>query len=514
MLDNKLIDELKRRRELYAHNFQKFAHDCLLIRTKNDGLKRFVLNDVQKDFLYRFEKQLALRKNVRFIVLKARQQGISTLIEGLIYWMTIYHKGYKSLVLTHLDSATKELFEMTRRFHQNMHELLKPSARNENVNEITFKKIDSSIKTATAGSKNVGHGSTFQALHWSEVSRSKNQKDIVAGVLQAVPSGDKSMIFLESTANGVGDFFHKTWQAAVRGENVYEPVFYPWFNTKEYRMSAEGVVFTDEERAYQRLYSLSDEQMAWRQYMIANNMGTGSLESRENLFKEQYPSNADEAFISDDDSFIDPHSVEAAMNNTFDGIGAVIIGVDPARQGRDSTGVVVRKGRKVLYAGRWRIEDTMSIVGRVVKLIDEYKADAVFVDAIGVGAGVYDRLKELGYNEVMQAISSKKAEKYDTYINKRAEMWANMGQWLADGADLPRSDAIRDDLLLLSYSLDSNGRLKLQSKKNISRSPDVGDALALTFFTKIKSKEVKSELNSMRVNKNVSAKKQQANIKV
>lgn len=481
-----LMVDINRLRDVYRTDFVRFAADCLKIRTKTEGLQPFVLNDVQRDFVQRFMRQLRHNKRGRFIILKARQQGLSTLIEGLMYWWAIYHVGFKGLVLTHLDSATQELFEMTRRYHQNTPELLKPKSTNDSSHELTFRGIESAIKTATAGSPNAGHGSTYQGLHWSEVSRSRNQSDMVAGVLQTVPDGPGTLVFLESTANGIGEYFCETWQGAVRGENEFEPVFYPWFMSREYRKSTDGVVFSDEERAYQALFGVDDEQLAWRQYVINNKM-EGSYEARLSRFKEQYPSTAEEAFRSDSNSFIDPDDVEAACSADYEPVGPVVVGIDPARQGKDGTGVIVRQGRVVRYVGRWRVADTMQLAGRAAKLIDEYAPDAVFVDAIGVGAGVYDRLRELGYREVYQAIVSKQADRDRTYVNKRAEIWAEMSQWLHEGAAIPDHAALREDLLMLGFGEDSNGRLKMQSKKNLKRSPDLGDALALTFYQPVRS---------------------------
>lgn len=470
-------------RDIYSVDFEKFACDCLMIRPKSGGIIPFTLNNVQKDFVRRFKKQMQLKGLARFIILKARQQGMSTLIEALIFWWTIFHGGYKGLVLTHLDASTNELFEITRRYYNNVPTVFKPKAHNDSSNELVFRGIDSAIKTATAGSKNTAHGSTFQGLHWSEVSRSRNQDEMVTGVLQTVPQTVGTMVFLESTANGIGDYFHETWQSSIRGESQFEPVFYAWYLSDEYRIPVGNRVFNEQEREYQQLHQIDDEQLAWRQFKIENMRG--SYDKKLRTFQEQYPSTPEEAFISDSSSFINPVSVERAMKAFHDPVGAVILGIDPARQGRDSTGFVVRQGRKVVYIGRARLEDTMAIVGKTGKLIEQHKPDAVFIDAIGVGAGVYDRLIELGYDRVFQAIVSKRAEKEHTYVNKRAEMWANLSDWLDNGADLPESAALRDDLLLLSYGLDSNGRVKLESKKNLKRSPDLGDALALTFFAPV-----------------------------
>lgn len=475
--------------DVYKINFTRFAADCLRIRTKSGEIKPLILNSVQIDLVKRFEAQMKRQGFARFIILKARQQGLSTLIEALNLWWAIFHRGFKGLVLTHLDSATQELFEMTRRYYDHLPDFFKPRAYRDSVHELNFRGIDSAIKTATAGSRNAGHGSTFQGVHWSEVSRSKNQLDMVKGVLQTVPLEQGTFVFLESTANGLGDFFHESWLGAVRGDNGYEPVFYAWFETPEYRLSAEDIDFTTEEREYQALYGIDDEQLAWRRYKILN-MSGGSDAANLKMFREQYPSTPDEAFQSDEFSFISPESVAAAMQPevSFEPVGAVVIGIDPARQGKNGTGVVVRQGRVVLSVERWKLDNTMDIAGRVARLIDKWQPDGVFVDVIGVGAGMYDRLNELGYSEVFQAVVSKKATLEDNFVNKRAEIWSEMRNWLNDGAKLPENQALREDLLMLSFSEDSKNRLKLQSKQNLSRSPDLGDALALTFYAPVSSR--------------------------
>lgn len=480
---------MKNKRELerrllaeYRIDFRLFAYYCLKIRTKSDGIVPFELNSVQLDLLDKFYEQMRLKGRVRFIVLKARQMGLSTFIEALLYWWTIYHQGVKSLVLTHKDSATKELFEMTRRYHDRTPVEFKPKAHRDSTNELAFAEMDSAIKTATAGSKNVGHGSTIQCLHWSEVSRSNNQAEMTAGVMQTVPTGEGSMIFLESTANGFGDYFHQTWEGAMRGENEFTPVFYPWNAMQEYRAPAEGVEFSKEEREYQALYGLDDEQLAWRQAKIKQFEGTP--ERKLALFREQYPITAEEAFQSSDNSFISADAVMIARQASYEGIGAIVAAVDPARKGRDSTGFVIRQGRKVLKMLRWKYPDTMTIATRCAAMMEEFKVDALFVDVVGLGAGVYDRLVQLGYGgRVFEAVASARADKADTYANKRAEMYDRMNAWLMAGADIPDSDLLQSDLLMLGYEYDSNDRIKLQSKKNFDRSPDLADALAMTFYT-------------------------------
>ena len=121
-----MSETIKKLRSEFKTDFQQFAYRCLKIRTKTNGVVPFELNSVQLDLLDKFENAMRFDGRARFIALKARQMGLSTFIEALIYWWTIFHAGTKSLVLTHLDSATKELFEMTRRYHDNCPEAFKP----------------------------------------------------------------------------------------------------------------------------------------------------------------------------------------------------------------------------------------------------------------------------------------------------------------------------------------------------------------------------------------------------
>ena len=126
MTKNEVAQQVAELRQVYQHDFQRFASDCLKIRTKVDGIQPFVLNEAQQDFVSRYERQMAETGKARFIILKARQMGISTLIEALAYWYTTRNKGVKTLVLTHLDQQTQELFEITKRYHDNCWDAFKP----------------------------------------------------------------------------------------------------------------------------------------------------------------------------------------------------------------------------------------------------------------------------------------------------------------------------------------------------------------------------------------------------
>jgi hypothetical protein len=160
-----------------------------------------------------------------------------------------------------------------------------------------------------------------------------------------------------------------------------------------------------------------------------------------------------------------------------------VLGVDVARYGDDQTVLVVRQGRKVLKVLKFRELDTMQVAREVVTVIKQFRIPVTFVDGVGVGAGVVDRLRMLGY-EVVEVNAGETAYDDETYYNKRAEMWGRMRDWLP-GADLPDDQGMRAALIGIEFDFDDKERIRMERKKDMKRrgqaSPDEGDALAHTF---------------------------------
>lgn len=162
----------------------------------------------------------------------------------------------------------------------------------------------------------------------------------------------------------------------------------------------------------------------------------------------------------------------------------VVLGVDVARYGDDKTVIVARQGRKVLDVRKYREYNTMQTAVAVVAAIKEFSAAVTFVDGNGLGAGVVDRLRMLGY-EVIEVNAGESAHDDEIYYNKRAEMWGRMRDWLKLGTDLPADMDLRGALIGLEYDFDDKERVRLERKKDMKKrglpSPDEGDALAHTF---------------------------------
>ena len=484
------MDERERAiRQRLKDDFEHYAAKCLKIRTKAGSIVPFTLNGPQKYIHERVEAQRKAIGKVRAIILKGRQQGCSTYIEGRFYWRVTHTRGVRAFILTHEDEATNNLFELANRFHENCPELVKPSTSSANAKELHFDRLDSGYKVGTAGNKAVGRSSTVQLFHGSEVAFWPNAQQHAAGILQAIPDEAGTEVFKESTANGVGNYFHKEWQDAEAGLSEYIAIFVPWFWTAEYRKEPpQDFALTDDERAYKEAHGLDDAQIAWRRAKI--------VELKDPmLFKQEYPATAAEAFqVSGQDPYIPADLVMTARKAKTEIYGEKKLGVDPARFGDDRTSICFRQGRRVHWIRSYTKKSTMEVAGLVVQAIKETGADQVAIDVGGLGAGVYDRVQEIVSSpewdgpacQVVQVNSSESPLDAKKYTNKRAEMWGEVKEWMtAQPAQVPDSDELQADLTQIRYSYDSNNALRMEKKEDMKkrgfRSPDMADALGLTF---------------------------------
>jgi hypothetical protein len=478
-------------RQRLKSDFVHYSAKCLKIRTKSGKVVPFELNVAQQHIHVCVEEQRQKTGKVRAIILKGRQQGCSTYIEGRFYLRVTHTRGVRAFILTHEEEATNNLFELANRYHENCPALVKPSTSAANAKELHFNLLDSGYKVGTAGNKAVGRSSTVQFFHGSEVGFWPNAQQHAAGILQAIPDEEGTEIFKESTANGVGNYFHKEWQDAEAGLSDYIAIFVPWYWQDEYRKTVPpGFTLDSDEQKYCDSYELDMEQMAWRRAKI--------IELKDPmLFKQEYPATAAEAFqVSGADPYIKPDLVMTARDAVVtDAFGDKKLGVDPARFGDDRTSICFRQGRKVHWIRSYSKKSTMEVAGLVRMAIKEVGAKQCAIDVGGLGAGVYDRLVELvkpDECELVQVNSAESPIDGTKYTNKRAEMWGEVREWLEkQPADIPNSDELMADLTQIRYSYDSNNALKMEKKEDMKkrgfRSPDMADALGLTFAQPLKA---------------------------
>jgi hypothetical protein len=229
--------------------------------------------------------------------------------------------------------------------------------------------------------------------------------------------------------------------------------------------------------------------------------GAESNEARIEIFGE-FPSQGD-------DQFIGPHLVNEAFRRPRykDPEAPVIIGVDPARGGADSTVIAVRQGRDLVEIRRFRGEDTMTVVGHVIDAIEDFKPALTVIDEGGLGYGILDRLTEQRY-KVRGVNFGWKAKNPIMWGNKRAELWGAMRDWLKS-ASIKDDRQLRADLTGPKVKPDSSGTIFLESKKDMKSrglaSPDAADAIAVTFAFPVASRERAEKPRTLRMHDRASA---------
>jgi hypothetical protein len=221
---------------------------------------------------------------------------------------------------------------------------------------------------------------------------------------------------------------------------------------------------------------------------IIEKHGLDSDEARIEV-KGEFPSQGDKQFISRE-------IVEGAVTRDLepDHFAGLIMGVDIARFGDDTTVIQFRRGRdaRSIPAVKLKGKDNMAVANECAHLIDEHKPDAVCIDA-GNGTGVIDRLREMGYKVHEIWFGSKSGE--EEYADLRTEIWAKMRDWLKGGC-IPDDSDLKDDLVGPEYGFDKLEKIRLESKEKMKgrgiASPDNGDALAVTFAVKVARSDIRA----------------------
>lgn len=478
-------------------DLELFSKECLKIAVKDGGVPQpFIWNRAQHHIHACLEKQLKETGKVRALLLKGRQQGGSTYIAARFYHKASMNFGINAFIMAHEAQATSNLFKMVKRYHD--HSPIAPSIKASNAQELIFGALDGGYKLATAGSDDAARSNTAQLLHGSEFGLWKNASVQLAGVGNIVADLAGTEIILESTAQGIGNTFHQMWKKAEAGIGEYIPIFVPWFWQPEYCAPVhKDFELSEEDQEYMQAYGLSMEQMQWR----ANKLATYD-EDKQYLFDQEYPACPELAFQAPSGKpMISPALVSAAVKSDYlDKIGPIVIGCDPASDGEssDHTAIAWRRGRLVLRCERYLGRDEMQIAGLLAKYWREgddkgRRPDGIFVDKGGIGSGIVSRMKELNI-PVVGVMFGESAIESDIYANRRAEMWYRMRDWLKDKpARIPDNPILRADISSAQAKDSSNGRKALESKpdikKRLGRSPDLGDALALTFADHVEYRE-------------------------
>ncbi|HEY9791437.1 MAG TPA: hypothetical protein V6D22_13620 [Candidatus Obscuribacterales bacterium] len=428
---------------------------------------------------------------VRAALVKPRQVGWSTIIQGLANWLAGKTPGMKIHIVSHNAESTRKFLRRARKMALAAPPTVTPAKQVENSKELIFAN-GASYSIATAGSPDSVRSDSFHFGHFSEEAFWPDPIASTGAIIPALSDGVGSEGYRESTAQGRGTPWHLFIQECLAGENRWKVFFDPWFAHPKYRLQPpEGWRPDEEALEAQRLYNLDMAQLYWRAMKIKDLRALW-------MFKQEFPATIDEAFQSSASTLYNPDAVTQARKNGRLGIIApdahapIIIGCDPARTG-DRTALAIRQGSVLHEVRRWPKMDDMQLVGIIANLLtNPYKGQHIkkcFID-YAIGQGVVSRLRELGFFMQVQAVHFAEAPTDPRFLNKRAEMFFSIRDWLGDSGllvSIPDDEALAADLLAIPDFLQSIGseKIKLASKdeikKEYGRSPDLADAVALTF---------------------------------
>ncbi|WP_113674071.1 hypothetical protein [Vallitalea guaymasensis] len=274
-----------------------FISDNIYIRTKKRTVIKLVFNPIQ-------DKYWESKEN-RDIILKPRQLGFSTLILAEFFEATINNSNINTVIIAHTEDATRKLFNALQFMYKNLDDATKIRINGGSIEpkygnrkEYYFEAINSRITIGTAGSTDFGRGDTINYAHCSEVAFWKNAEEIMTGLLQAVPRDGR--VVIESTANGVGNYFYNTYFGAKKDNNSWTAHFYRWFDHPEYVIAldkGEVLELDKEEKELVKKYNLSMEQIKWRRWKI-DEMPDSKGVNKEDRFKQEYPEDDMSCFIN------------------------------------------------------------------------------------------------------------------------------------------------------------------------------------------------------------------------
>ena len=306
----------------FKHDFEYWCATCVTILDKMSGkFVKFKLNRPQRRVLQVLESQRLANKPLRLIMLKARQWGGSTLVQIYMIWIQlVLKKNWNSLICGHLQQTSAAIKSMYNRVLRRYPKNLFPG--DEPPRFITFegsrnvKQLSSSeslIITSSAQSEDAVRGYDVKMAHLSEVAfwpdtTFHSPDDLIRSISGTVPLEPMTMIVLESTANGVGNYFHSEWQRAKSGHSDKAPVFVPWHEIEIYKLNV-----SDPEKLLKELDDY--EKQLWNDGCTLEQINWYHHKRKEYsshvLMQAEFPGTDVEAFLTTSRNVFDPNLLES-----------------------------------------------------------------------------------------------------------------------------------------------------------------------------------------------------------
>lgn len=269
----------------------------------------FEPNWAQVQMLERVKLDYSQGKPTRVLCLKARQLGVSTCAEAIVYAVAVTVPNTNGAVIAHESQPAEYLFGMTKRYHETWPYSDLFEVRYSSRRQLSLKTNDSTIYVMTAENPDALRGRTYSIAHCSEVAFWKDPVAAMLALNAAMPSVPGNIQILESTANGIGNYFHELWEDAVKGKNEYTPLFFPWYSHHEYipcqglkcqngtcetcQKASKGFRPKDSDERDLIALGATKAHLAWRRWAIPNR----TLNNLD-LWNQEFPATPEIAFIS------------------------------------------------------------------------------------------------------------------------------------------------------------------------------------------------------------------------
>ena len=426
-----------------------FLIEALLkVRGKTRGLVLLRPNWAQREY--------ARRSSKRNIVLKARQLGMTTYVAARFFVQTITQPGTVTVQVAHDQESAEQIFKVVHRFWENLPEAMRRGAlvtSRANIRQITFSRLDSEYRVATAADENAGRGMTIHNLHCSEVARWPGDAgEALTSLRAAVPESGE--VVLESTPNGAGGVFYEEWQRAE--ETGYTRHFFPWWFDDGYRIEAGQFAvqpFTPEEQQLVEEVGLNEGQIAWRRIKRAQLRG---------LAAQEYVEDAASCFRASGECVFDLEAIERALQfcgepvESRDGQHLIvwfppqigkeyILGVDPGgggSEGNYSCAMVIERKTGLQCAELHGHFPPGELASRLVELANRFNQGLLVVERNNHGYGVLAHLQGAGYANIF--CEGKQAGWLTSAVTRPA-MIENFAAMLAAAPGLFRSSRLLNE---------------------------------------------------------------------
>ena len=476
------------RREIVRcqQDFNYFCTRYLKIVTKDSKLKPLKLNDAQKDIINSFSE------NPHLMLLKARQLGSTTGIAAYFFWDALFTPHTSVAVVAHTDEAVKRIFEIYRRFYDNLPDFLKLETTKARENELKF-VTGSGIKVGSASTQSF-RGGTYQRIHASEYAFWGNMQVAIASLFGTAT--DDALIVLESTANGMNEAYDM-WTK----DNGFLKIFLGWKMDRDY--VTDNAHFndpTEEELEYSYEHKLSEQQFNWMVRTLRTKCGNNW-----NIYNQEYPATAEMAFITTGARFF-PHTyaVESYSSGFLQikkprKMGVYIMGVDTASgsPGGDYSAFMIldatrRDSKDLQMVASFYERCPPSIFSKIVlQKAREYKA-LVVIETNSYGLSVVEEAQSQHYPSLYRNTSFDKITNrwhnkvgYTTTTKSRPLMINRLYEYITRGwlsADCPR---FKSEANRLQY----NVRGKVEAAPGYHDDMAIATALALMGLDQINDLE-------------------------